>query len=382
MRLRRESIADKISDALKHARFREGAILADTVVPQTADLRLLILCSMAYFSADRFPESDEFLKRAKRIDDTYPALNEFEAFIRLKSAASRDEAAVAYLTLSDSVPGVRRYASILKRIRSAPDFHEFQKKAKLLDHVRPGKPAPRTLKRERHAFSFPFRKVQIVIPVFILAAAAGAGVWLASDSGFTFSAISHPRPESEPSYIDTITIESEKYPLIDKISSQKTARFFYDEAEVRTLFDGAKKMMKDGDYNKAVVSINTILLSNANLSVKERASFLKKFFPAPEKISPVTVDPAELFAHRDLYEGAVLSFAGKAANVENTGGKTTFSLLLNFREKPRFDGLIEVYSDSDLKISNGDSLKLTGVMVHPSVGGTRPYVQAVKVIVN
>ena len=382
MRLRRESIADKIEDALKHARFREGAILADTVVPQTADLRLLILCSMSYFCADRFPESDEFLKRAKRIDDTYPALNEFEAFIRLKSAASRDEAAVAYLTLSDSVPGVRRYAKILNKIRTAPDFPEFQKKAKLLDHVRPGKPVIRARKGDRKAVSLPFRRIRIIIPVVVLAAAAGTGIWLALGSGLTLPSITTERQSAEPSYIDTVTIENEKYPLLDKVARQKTEHFFYDEAEVRSLFDGAKNQMKDGEYNKAAVSINTILLSNANLSVKERAAFLKKFFPSPDKIKPAAIEPAELFSHRDLYEGAVLSFSGKAANVEHTDGKTTFSLLLNFREKPRFDGVIEVYSDSDLGVSNGDSLTMNGVMVHPSVGGTRPYVQAVKVILN
>jgi hypothetical protein len=99
VRLGRDSVARRIEDALKHGRFREGSLLAETVVPQTADLRLLILCSMVFFLTDRFQESEDFLKRAKRIDDAYPAANEFEAFIKLKSASSRDEAAIADMKL-------------------------------------------------------------------------------------------------------------------------------------------------------------------------------------------------------------------------------------------------------------------------------------------
>ena len=379
MRLTRDSIAHKIEDALKHSRFREGALLADTVVPQTADLRLLLLCSMAYFSSDRFPEFEEFLKRAKRIDDTYPALNEFEAFIKLKSAASRDEAAVAYLSLADMVPGVRRYGKFLKKIRTADDFSALQKKARLSDYVRPAKPPVQKKRSGKKIRTLSLPRPRFLIAGIMLFAAAGVGVWLGLGPDMTLPTQSK---NAEPSYIDTVTIENEKYPLLDRVSREKTAHFFYDENEVRALFDRAKKEMKDGFYNKAIISINTILLSNANLAVKERASFLKKFMPLPEKIPPMIVEPGELFAHRDIYEGAVISFSGKAANVEQEDGRTTFSLLLNFREKPRFDGVIEVYCENASGISNGDTALVTGVMVHPAVAGNRPYVQAVRVIKN
>jgi hypothetical protein len=376
VRLLRDSIARKIEDALKHSRFREGALLADTVVPQTADLRLLLLCAMAYFSSDRFPEFEEFLKRAKRIDDTYPALNEFEAFIKLKSAASRDEAAVAYLSLTDTVPGVRRYGKILKKIRTVHDFNALQKKAWLTDYVRPAKAPVQKRRSAGKIRTISLPRPRLVVAVLILSAAAGVGVWFGIGSGLTLPAQSKT---SEPSYIDTVTIENEKYPLLDRVSRERTEYFFYDETEVKTLFDRAKKEMKDGFFNKAIISINTLLLSNANISVKERSAFLKKFIPSPETIPPMSVEPSELFAHRELYEGAVLAFSGKAANVEQHDGKTTFSLLVNFREKPRFDGVVEVYSEKESAISNGDRVDMTGVMLHPSVGGKRPYVQAVRV---
>ena len=378
MRFGRSSIAHKIEDALRHRRFREGSLLAETVIPQTADARLLLLCSMAYFYADRFVESDELLKRVRRLDDTYPALNEFEAFVRLKSAATRDDAALAYLSLSDAVPGVRRYNRILSRIRSVHDFPAFQKKAALLDFVRPV-PLPEKKKKHvigRHRVYVP-RPAWWFVPVLLLCAGIAAGVY----RGISFI---QARPAgssapAEPSYLDTVTLDNEKYPLIDRVTRDKKEYFFYDESQVRSLFETAKKNLKDGQFNQAVIAINTLSLSNANISVKERAEFLKKFIPGADRIPPMKIEPSELFRHGYLYEGAVVSFSGKAANVETTDGKMTFSLLVNFSEKTRFDGVVEVYSEKEISLSNGDHIEMSGLMINPSVGDGRPYMQAVTI---
>lgn len=377
MRLGRDSVARRIEDALKHGRFREGSLLAETVVPQTADLRLLILCSMVFFLTDRFQESEDFLKRAKRIDDAYPAANEFESFIKLKSASSRDEASIAYLTLSDAFPKVKRYEKILSEIRTVRNFESFQKKVSLVDLVRPAAVlSDKKHVRRQSSLRLPSVRWIIVIPAVFVAVGALAGVY----KGISLARKDHSPGGmvSEPSYIDTVTLENEKYPLLDKLVHQKQEFFFYDESQIKTLFDRAKRELKDQKYNESIISINTILLSNANIAVKERAEFLKKFLPDPSKIIPMKVEPSELFKMKNLYEGAVVSFSGKAANVEREGGKTTLSLLVNFSEKTRFDGVVEIFYDADADISNGDTVEMNGYIIHPSVADGKPYMQAVK----
>ncbi|MGL4370430.1 MAG: hypothetical protein ACRCUT_12285, partial [Spirochaetota bacterium] len=318
-KLRGNSIKKKLHDALKHGRFREASLLADTIVPQSADVQLLVLASMSYFAADRFAESDEFLRRAKRDDDSYCAVYEFESFIKLKSASSRDEAAVAYITLCDRFPRERRYEKILKKIRSSDDFALFQKRSSLADLVRPAdlKIKTNSRQRRRYGYSGAFRYFVLTAAVSAASAAIISGAYFGIRY-FPDKAVSGGKNRG---FLDTVSLDNSSYPLIDRISGEKKAYFYYDENQLREEFDAAKKLLKEEKFNESRMVINRIALSNANIAVKEKAAFLVKFFPPDERISPMNLPVSELLSHRALYDGVVMACEGRAANVEKRDGK-------------------------------------------------------------
>ena len=137
--------------------------------------------------------------------------------------------------------------------------------------------------------------------------------------------------------------------------------YMLTENDVRTAFKKAKAYLLVYRDNMATVEINRILLSNATLTVKERARMLKGFVTQPDFLtlkdsfaySAVAAEPA-------LYDGCSVSWRGKIANLRIGKNAITFDLLVGYDKGKELEGIVPVNLSFAADLDNGGSLEVLG----------------------
>lgn len=140
--------------------------------------------------------------------------------------------------------------------------------------------------------------------------------------------------------------------------------FILTEKEIRQVFEKAKGYLLAYRDNLASVEINRILLSNAALAIKERARALKGFVTPPTfdtlrdsfPYAKVTVQPA-------LYDGCVVRWNGKIANLRTGKDAISFDFLVGYDQEKELEGIVPVSLPFAAQLENGMALEVLGQVI-------------------
>ncbi len=151
-------------------------------------------------------------------------------------------------------------------------------------------------------------------------------------------------------------------PDLPRLVDTGTASLFVlSERDVRNEFGRAKSELLAWRDNRAAVSINRILLSNAAAAVKERARMLKGF------ITPASFDTLRdpysyktVLAQPGLYDGCTVRWRGKIANLATGKTSVTFDLLVGYDQEKELQGIVPVSLAFATDLANGSALEVLG----------------------
>ena len=368
-------------------RYNEAVLMLGKIV--SAETRSpyphFLLCVSLLLNS-RLSEADHVMTTLRRIAPGYLPLVELDAFIFLKAAPNSQAALIKYIETLEKFPGDKYIAATLRILQNVKDFEDFQKGAKLVDHVkvpRPGlgplffskrKTRPISLPAEKsreprrsHGVSFP----KIIIAISVLAILAG-GTYLSFDLiQRNFNIL-----KTQPNF-DAVELDGLRYDLIDKIKKDRPPFFYFTDSELLKDFSEAKQLIKNERYNEALVMINKISNSNANFRVMERADFLRKFIQGIEDREYSNVAINTVVERPYLYRGVLVKWKGRIANLKRKDGKMFFNLLVDYEKDDIFAGVIDVYSEKDHEgFQNGDIVELRAAFINTIGSGNRLYLAA------
>ena len=368
-------------------RYNEAILILEKIVssePRSPYPHFLLCVSLLLNS--RLGEAGHVMNNLRKIAPGYLPLVELEAFLFLKGAPDSQAALIKYIETLEKFPGDKYIASTMRILQSVKDFSDFQKSAKLVDHVRIPRPGLRPLfspDRKNRPISLPAEKSRaprrsnsasyrkIIIIIFII-------VILAGGSYFAFDLIQKNLNiiKTEPNF-DAVELDGLRYDLIDKIKKDKPPFFYFTDNELLKDFNEAKQLIKNKRYNEALVMINKIGNSNANFRVMERADFLRKFIQGIEDREYGNVAIGTVVQRPYLYRGVFVKWKGRLANLKRKDNKMFFNLLVDYEKDDIFAGVIDVYSEKDYDgFQNGDIVELHAAFINTIGSGNRLYLVA------
>ncbi|NPU99933.1 MAG: hypothetical protein HPY53_01000 [Brevinematales bacterium] len=152
--------------------------------------------------------------------------------------------------------------------------------------------------------------------------------------------------------IETLVAERENYKIL------------LSEAEVEQKFNMVKYYLENKERNKAVITINEILNSNAHELVKEHVLILQSFIPDPDPDSLGYIpDCREVVKRPLIYKDVYVKWNGTVANLQHKGHEeTAFDLLINFVDEGVVDGIALVTIPGWLDIRNKDKVAVYGTV--------------------
>lgn len=343
------------------------------------------LLAVQYLMTDQFGKVQPLLRKIRLGNPDYLPFVELELFLILKSAESRELAFSAYLDALQKYPADTMIRKGVRLLREPADFIALQKKTKIHDLVKV--PAPgriRTRYTGKAAVAVNERKRARNIKRYtawftvIIAVLAIAGIMVF----FTDFSIRRYLPFEKRgkhtgktvSDIDLIVLDKSRYGLIERINKTKAHVFYYSSDDVLRDFNDARYRIKEGGYNDALLLVNKLLNSNASPGVKERANFLKRFIRDQEDREYSGITFGEIVKKPYLYEGILVSWEGRIANLKRRDGKLVFSLMVGYKNHDVFSGIADVYSEKDLPgVGNGDYAKVNAEYVATPDKSDRVY---------
>lgn len=356
----------------KKKRYRECAVMLEKIAPATNIPYPLFLLALCCLLSDQLNKVEGLLRRLKTGDSAYLPAVQLDLFLFLKSTGDRGSALSRYLDAFQRFPADPLIRRALKEVRDTGDFSALQRQARLHDfvsipHPRAGAAAVHRRLHSRRIY-LPARKILIVC---VIAATAGITAVLVRQRQAILQLI---RPElrapgvTDSREVDIVTLEMDRHDLINKVQKEKTRIFYYSNEEVFGDFNEARKRIKSGNLNEALLLLNRLLSSNANFAVKEKAEYLKQFVMNHEDRGYSAVGFAEASRDPYLYTGVLVRWRGRVANLTRKDGKMIFHLLVGYRGRDTFTGIAEVYSERDFaSIKNGDLVEL-GALLGSTIG--------------
>ena len=323
---------------LNKKKFNEAILILEKVLTSGyGDTYVLLLLSVAYLCTDQFGRLARFLTKMKEKDPSYMPLVQLEAFLKLKSAASREEALRVYIDLAalyPSDPYVHRGRGL---VSEASDFAEFQKNARLQDFVFVSKP-PRALKKKAHAKVFTgtlgkrgirIHRVRPRVRRMLVRVAAGAAVlavaaaavWLIARSDFMRSLVTRGRiPSADTSSIDMVTISGTEFDLARSVKKETVPVYYQSAREMTEDFNRSRTLIKEGRYNDALYILNGLSASNINFVVKEKVEFLVTFIINQEDRDYREVPFRTVSESAYRYRGYAVRWRGRVEGVKERDG--------------------------------------------------------------
>lgn len=374
----------------QNKKYSDAIILLEKLISTgTKDPYPYFLLSVSYLLTGQLNRIGDIIKRIKLINSNFPQLVELEAFLFLKSAADLGSALSFYLESLQKIPGDKYLTKSVAQLRSVGDFSKFQINAKLNDFVKIS--APIKLKKpkiqikkyksqSRFKFTRLFSFLGIVLVLFLLI----SGIYFNRDGIKNFFVSGLDSIKTSPGgSLENIFLERERNDLINKIRKERTAIFYYSNEEVFQDFNSAKILIKKEKYNDALVLVNKILNSNATFIVKEKTDFLKKYILNIEDREYSNISYQNVLRNPYLYQGFIVKWKGRVANLKRKNGKSTFNLLTEYRKDDIFTGIADVYADKDLaKIKNGDIIEMKAFFNSTLGNDNRIYLIAKEILIN
>ncbi len=368
-------------------RYDEAALILEKVV--SAETRSpyphFLLC-VSLLLHSRLGEADHVMNNLRRIAPGYLPLVELDAFLFFKAAPSSQTAVIKYLEALEKFPGDKYLTATMRLLQSVRNFEDFQKEAKLVDHVRiprPGlrpfisfkrksRPITRVAEKSRTAPRYHGKNYSKILTVILIIVFIGGGSYLAFELFLKNLNIIKIQPN-----FDAVELDGLRYDLIDKIKKDKPPFFYFTDSELLKDFGEAKQLIKNERYNEALILINKISNSNANFRVLERADFLRKFIQGVEDREYSDVAINTVVERPYLYRGVLVKWKGRIANLKRKDAKMFFNLLVDYEKDDIFAGVIDVYSEKDREgFQNGDIVELRAAFINTIGSGNRLYLVA------
>lgn len=388
MKNRNRLLIKEAFNAYKNRRYNEAAAILEKITAATSDPYPYLLLCVSYLLSNRFSESERIIRKLRNINPSYLPLLQLESFLFLKSASDIHSVTATYIDRLNQFQGNKYFKYALNTLRSVKNFSDFQKKARLISFVHIPKPGEADTSDESYvsykkptniqnnSYS-PFR-IMLIFSILILIGISAAYYYFN-----IYRKTNQPKQKSDLP-IDSINIDVLRYDLIDKIKTQKPPVFYYSNEEVIKDFNKAKVLIKNKDYNNALIIINKLSNSNANFRVKERTDFLRKFISGIEYKKYSRIPVQDILKTPYLYRGVSVEWDGKISNLKEKDDRLVFDLLVDYRKKDIFNGIVDVYTSKNIvkqKIENGDLVSIKGIYIN-KIEEDKLYLVADKITKN
>lgn len=330
--------------SLNRKKFQEAIVILENVLSSgTGDVYVLLLLSVAYLYTDQFGKLARFITKMKEMKPTYEPLIQLEAFLKLKSAAGRDEALATYIDLMAKYPADAHIHRGRNLISAAEHFASFQKGALLLDFVNvPPPPAYLKKKGEPKAYvgklekkgirivrggRVPRRLISRVAVFAVIAATVAAGVWFLLGSGLFRLPVSFRMPSQDYGSVDMVSVSGTEYDLVKNIKKDKVPVFYQSARDMTDDFNRARKLIKAEKHNDALYILNGIYSSNVNFVVKEKVDFLVRFVMNLEDREFGEVPCGAVSENKFRYRGFAVRWKGRVDRVRDRGNSRLLAVV-------------------------------------------------------
>ncbi len=372
--------------SLRERRYAEAIVILERVLSLGfGDIYILFLLAVSYLYTDQFGKANRFIRKMTEMDGSYPPLLQLKAYLQLKSAPGQADALKIYLDLLDQYPADPHLNRAKSLISGTGDFVSFQRDARLHDFVelpRPGsklkkiygamepdngsEPPPQRPRRRRVG-----KLIPLALTAGIIAAGIPAAIYLYNKGLFTGGS------EKPHEVIDRVAISGRDYDLIRTVNRDRVPFFYHSTDTLMKDFESAKRLIKGGEYNQALLLLNRIHNSNANFIVKERTDFLIRFVTDAGGRVYEKVPFGTVMESPHLYRGFGLELEGRVANLQEKPESATFTLLVNYLDEKKISGVAEVFSKGPAGgFSDGDTVRVRALFMSILKKSGRPYLVA------
>ncbi len=340
-----------------------------------------LLLTLCYLQTGQFNRADEVVRRLKNIEPSYPLLLHLEGYLYVKGAPTLENVISFYIDLLDRGPDDPMLRRMLRVLRRVKNFSEFQRRAKLSDFVVVGKPSmlPASSRRARGRYLRKGALNRRLIwggGIALALLVTGTLLFVFLQSLGKLGGGRQMKTEGRD-IVDQVSLEGARYNLIEKLGKKGTPVFYYSSDQLAGEFMKAKYLAKEGKYNQSLLLLNRIYHSNANLSVKERVDFLRKFILNVEDREWEDIPFSDISDKSYLYYGSSVQWRGRVANVRRKDGGVFFNLMVDYRGEGHFAGVVDVYSKRDYPaLLNGDDVLVRAVFIEALGREGRLYLSA------
>ncbi|MCI5607701.1 MAG: hypothetical protein MR420_09690 [Spirochaetia bacterium] len=148
----------------------------------------------------------------------------------------------------------------------------------------------------------------------------------------------------------------------EKNLSSQSYNYILSNKEITKKYSDALKYFQEGRDNAALIEINTILNSDATLSIKQKAQVLMGYLEIPDfdtiKDVPSFINVSK---NPSIYLDCWVDWGGKISNVNiNENGSFTCDLLIGDEDLQHYEGTVNVRFDSKPNIQVNQYVKILG----------------------
>lgn len=322
-------VLTRASGLLRARRFPQVIrLLEPEVFRYRQSFQYFYLLGVATLYAGDVSGAASYLERARALGDREQVLVGLAA-VQLRRG-QRDECLKSWLEIVDRWPRNRQARRGLRLLRRGGDPGELASNMRLVRSLYPPLPAR------------PWRVVGAI-------AAAAAAVLVAVAVARTFPAAARRTD------VPDLTLPAT--PLVS--GSATGAVYVLGEREVRQTFERAKRLLLGYRDNEACVELNRLLLSNADMAVKERARMLKSYVRGPDftRVGR-TYTWQEISVEPRLYDGCFVLWRGRVANHRREAAGAKFDFLVGYERGTELLGILPASVGFAADIASGDNLEL------------------------
>jgi hypothetical protein len=380
--------------SLNKKKFNEAILILEKVLASGyGDTYVLLLLSVAFLYTDQFGRLARFITTMKEKDPSYMPLVQLEAFLKLKSAATREDALKLYIDLTARYPSDPHIHRGRGLVSETADFVALQKNARLQDFVSVSKP-PRALRKKAHAKVFTgtlgkggirihrmrprVRRLllRIAAAAAVLAIAAVA-VWIISGSTFMRTLVSQGKlPTGDTSSIDMVTISGTEFDLARSVKKETVPVFYQSARDMSEDFNRSRRLIKEGRYNEALYLLNGLSASNINFVVKEKVEFLVTFIINQEDRDYEEVPFRTVSENKFRYRGYAVRWRGRVEGVKERDGNQVAAVEMLTPSGERAGSADVFYKRNDPALSVQSHAMFEGVITDFIGNEKRPYLVA------
>ncbi|MCR5063730.1 MAG: hypothetical protein K6A89_10665 [Treponema sp.] len=161
---------------------------------------------------------------------------------------------------------------------------------------------------------------------------------------------------------DLVLTDEEKSSAQESDLSTQSYKFVFSDKEITKKYNSALKYFQEGRDNAAQKEVNTILNSNAALSIKQKSRILASYFEIPD-FNTIKDVPAlqEVKESPYLYYDCWVDWGGKISNTKTYDDSSfSCSFLIGDENLEKYDGTVTVKFDSVPSFNSVESVKILG----------------------